>query len=109
MFGSEKKGNLILGIHINSIKGKDGKTKEPGNNPLDYLKIDFSDSGSTATLFEWKNRQWQEYTEVDGRASYQIDGIAQKCRGKSFQLSQLFATYNWIEDNGYNNFSDWVN
>ena len=31
---SVEKGNHIFCVHINSIKGKDGKTKSKGNNPL---------------------------------------------------------------------------
>ncbi len=104
-----KVGNLILGVHINSIKGKDKKTKPLGRNPLDYLCVGFSDTGVTATLYEWKNGKWQKYTEVDGNASWQIDAVEEKYRGKEFQLSKIFSTYDWDKSNGYNNFSNWVN
>lgn len=36
---SIKKGNGILGIYINKIKDKDGKTDDKGDNPLDKLKL----------------------------------------------------------------------
>lgn len=52
---SFKKGNLICGVHINSIRGRDGKTKKLGKNPLEYLGVQFSDSGKKVTLCERKN------------------------------------------------------
>ena len=34
---SVRKGNKIIGVHINSIRGKDKQTKELGPNPFRYL------------------------------------------------------------------------
>lgn len=28
--------------------------------------------------------------------------------GRSYKLSELFPSYCWVNDNGYNNFSNWV-
>ena len=38
---SLEKGNKLVGVHINSIKGKDGNTKVKGNNPFYYLGYSF--------------------------------------------------------------------
>lgn len=106
---SFKKGNSICAVHINSIKGKNRKTKPLGENPLEYLKVSFSDSGLTATLYEWKSSRWKKYTELDSRASYQYDKpVPKKYRGSSFELSDIYSIYDWDKDNGYSNFSDWV-
>ncbi len=106
---SFKKGNSICGVHINGIKGKDKKTKDLGKDPFDYLGVSFTDSGITATLFEWKNNKWVEYTEIDGSASYRLqNAIGSGYRGKFFQLSKMKDTYSWNKDDGYNNFSNWV-
>ena len=106
---SFKKGNLIFGIHINSIKDKSKNTKVLGNNPFDYLGVHFSTSGFTATLQEWKNGKWQLYDELEGSASYRCDAVLPKnYRGKFFQLSELNPVYDWVKDDGYNNFVKWV-
>ena len=105
---SFKRGNSILAIHINSITGKDKRTKPLGPNPLNYLGVTFSDSGLTATLHDKIEGEWIEYTAVDGCASYQTDGVASKYWGKGFHLGNFFPTYDWINDDGYDNFATWV-
>lgn len=47
---SFRKGNAILAVHINSIKGRDQTRKAKGPNPLSYVGVTFSDSGDTGTL-----------------------------------------------------------
>jgi len=105
---SLKRGNAILAVHINSIPGKDRRTKPLGANPFLYVGISFSQSGLTATLHEKTDGKWYEYTEIDGAASYQIDPVAERYRGEGFHLGHFFRTYGWIEDDGYENFSSWV-
>jgi hypothetical protein len=105
---SFKRGNSILAIHINPITGKDRKTKPLGPNPLNYLGVTYSDTGLTATLHDKIEGQWIEYTAVDGCASYQTGGVASKCRGQGFHFGRLFPTYDWIADDGYDNFATWV-
>lgn len=105
---SFKRGNGILGVHINSITGKNRLTKPPGPNPLSYVGVTVSDSGLTATLHEKVNGRWEKYYEIDGCASYRTDPIAQKHRGQGYNFGKLFPTYDWIEDDGYDNFSSWV-
>lgn len=104
---SFKKGNHILGVHINSIKCKNGQTKIKGPNPLEYVGVSFSDSGLTATLWEKKNGKWNEYDKIDGAASYRVE-VAQKYRGNGYNLANFFGTYDWVADDGFNNFATWV-
>lgn len=104
---SFKKGNHIFGVHINSIKAKDGKTKIKGPNPLEYVGVVFSATGLTATLVEHNDGRWEEYDMIDGSASYRVE-VAQKYWGNGYKLSNFFDVYDWVKDNGYNNFSNWV-
>jgi hypothetical protein len=107
---SLKRGNNIIGVHINSIKGKDQKTKPLGPNPFDYVGVTFSDNGITATLIHLVNGEWKEYSEIDGRASYRLEKpFSEEYRGKSWRLSSFYPVYDWDEHDGYNNFSSWVN
>lgn len=105
---SFRKGNSILAVHINSFKGRDQLTKPQGPNPLDQVAVSYSASGETATLWEWTNGAWREYSEVDSSASYRTGPVAQQYRGKSFKLGDFYRTYDWIANDGYNNFSTWV-
>jgi hypothetical protein len=105
---SFKKGNSIIGVHINSIRGKDRLTKYSGENPLDFVGVTYSDSGKTATLWEKINGNWVKYTAIDGSASYQVN-VAQQFKGKGFNLSHWYPVYDWVQNDGYNNFSGWIN
>lgn len=104
---SFKRGNHIFGVHINTIKGKDGNVKAKGPNPLEYVGVTFSDSGLTATLWEKVGGKWIEYDKIDGSASYRVE-VAQKYRGNGYNLGNFFSAYDWVSDDGYNNFSGWV-
>ena len=104
---SFKKGNHLFGVHINSIKAKDGQTKIKGPNPLEYVGVTFSSSGLTATLWEKRNGKWVEYTEIDGSASYRFE-VEQNYRGKGYHLGNFYSVYDWVADDGYNNFATWV-
>jgi hypothetical protein len=105
---SFRKGNAILAIHINSIRGKDQATKSKGLNPLSYVGVTFSESGLTATLWEKVNGDWKQYSEIDGSASYQTGGVAQQYRNQGFNFAQWYPEYDWVANDGYNNFASWV-
>jgi hypothetical protein len=105
---SFRKGNGILGVHINSIKSKDQTTKPSGPNPLTYVGVTFSASGITGTLWERVDGEWKEYTEIDGSASYQRDPVAEQYRGKGFHLGSWYPVYDWVTQDGYNNFATWI-
>lgn len=106
---SYKKGNNLLGVHINSIKCKKGITKKSGPNPFSYVGVSFSESGKTVTLWELVDKEWVKYDKIDGSASYQLETpVAKEYRGNSYNLSRFYKVYDWVSDNGYNNFSDWV-
>ena len=105
---SFKRGNSILAVHINGIKGKDQQTKMKGPNPLNYLGVTFSESGATATLWENTNGTWREYSEIDGSSSYQINAVDPQFRGKGFNLAQWYKEYDWFANDGYTNFGTWI-
>ena len=103
---SMAKGNKLLGVHINGIKGKNGRTKNLGPNPFDYLAYQYSNDGKKLSIFEWKNRKWVEYQDL---APYTLETTAPlHKRGKFYKLSSDYSIYNWIRNDGYNNFAKWV-
>lgn len=105
---SFRKGNSMLAVHINSIRGRDGQSKLQGPNPLRFLGVTFSESGDTGTLWELVGTEWRQYTEIDGTASYRTGGVAQQYRGQGFNLGQWYREYDWVANDGYNNFSSWI-
>ncbi|EGR2525054.1 TIR domain-containing protein [Vibrio cholerae] len=106
---SFKKGNHLFGVHINAIKSKSQETKKKGPNPFEYVGVTFSDSGKTVTLWEKINGEWIKYDKIDGSASYQLDTpVKQEMRGNGYNLSHFYNVYCWVDDSGYQNFSNWV-
>jgi hypothetical protein len=104
---SFKRGNHLFAVHINGIKGKDQKTKNYGPNPLEYVGVTFSANGSTATLWEKTNNQWVRYEKIDGAADYPFQ-VDPQFRGNGYNLSNWYHLYDWVGNDGYNNFSSWV-
>jgi hypothetical protein len=98
-------GNHIFGVHINSIKGKDGKTKTMGSNPLYFLGYSFSDDGTKINLHDYINEKWIKYLDLDG---YSVKKVDEKYRNKIYRLSEDYPVYDWLGDDGYNNFSKWT-
>lgn len=102
---SLEKGNNIFCVHINSIKGKDGKTKSKGSNPLYYLGYSYSKDGKTKKLHYYKDGKWSNYPDLDG---WKVNEVAENYRNKIYRLSYIYDIYDWVEDDGFNNFSNWV-
>ncbi|MFD0991676.1 TIR domain-containing protein [Tenacibaculum geojense] len=102
---SMKSGNHIFAVHINGIKGKDGKTKSKGSNPLYYLGYSFSENGKKINLHDYINKNWIKYPDLEGWTVIEVD---EKYRNKIYRLSTDYKIYDWIEDDGYNKFSEWV-
>ena len=103
---SLERGNSLFGVHINQIRDKDKQVKPLGPNPLDYLAIKFSGDGMKVTLHEWNTNQWQQYQDLNGWSFSKPR--PQSDWGQIWQLSKWYHVYNWISDDGYNNFSKWV-
>ncbi|MGB3727595.1 MAG: TIR domain-containing protein [Glaciecola sp.] len=98
-------GKHIFGVHINGIKGRDGKTKAKGPNPLYYLGYSYSQDGKKLNLHDYVNKKWITYPDLDGWPVKQVDV---KFRNKIFRLSSDYPQYDWYDNDGYNNFTRWV-
>ena len=102
---SLKKGNHIFAVHINGIKCKNGKTKKKGSNPLYYLGYSIDSTGKKLSLHNYLNNKWTKYKDLDG---WNVKTFPEKDRNKIFRLSSIYPIYDWIDDDGYNNFKNWV-
>jgi hypothetical protein len=101
------RGNQLFGTYINGIKGKDQRVKAQGHNPLLYVGVTFSNDGQTATLWELVNGVWTQYDRIGGSPQFSMP-VSDVYRGKGFNLSQWYPTYDWVTDDGYDQFANWV-
>lgn len=104
---SIQRGNRVFAVHINGIKGKDGKVKIAGKNPFDYLAFRYSEDGISLEILEYSGDKWIAYADSPG---WKLKTAAGKNRwGKAVKLSELgYKLYSWTDDDGYNKFADWV-
>lgn len=105
IFHSIEIGNSLIGIHINSIKGKDGRPKTSGPDPFDHLGLKISEDGKSGSPTVWTGTEWVYFSKHD---SFAIKQMAESERGKHFKLSRWFKTKDWIANNGHQNFSTWI-
>ena len=102
---SLKKGNHIFGVHINGIKDKNQKTKSQGNNPLYYLGYSIDKTGKKLLLHNYIEGKWISFQDLDG---WTVNGFPEKDRNKIFRLSTLYPIYDWIDDDGFHEFKNWI-
>ena len=111
---TENKG--IFSVHINRIRSTKEGVSARGPNPLDYLKLKVDADGKFITFYELVNRKWILFSllpSVNNRLANSVffeDGWLSdfEC-GRSYKFSDIFTReYDWITDDGYDNFSDWI-
>lgn len=106
IFKSIDVGNHLFAVHINSIRGRDQKTKPLGNNPFEWLGLRTNLDGITATPIEYNGTSWVNYAKLQ---SIKLNTpMNERFRDTGHKLSHWFKIYDWDKDNGYNNFSSWV-
>lgn len=104
---SFRRGNHLLAVHINCIKGKNQQYKDLGPNPFDYLGVTYSEDGQAGTLHELLNGEWVKYDKIDGSADFNVKVLPEH-RGKGFKLSSIFKLYDWVAHRGYDTFPTWL-
>ena len=101
---SYDRGNKLLGIHINSIPDKNRQTFIRGSNPFSYLGYWIKSNGNIDYYQEKINGEWKKYTDL-ASSSYSFN---EQYRNKGYALSEWVPTYDWMTENGYENFGTWV-
>ena len=46
--------------------------------------------------------------EVDYKGKNPFDNLYVEKDGRKVYFSEIYSTYDWVDDDGYNNFGDWV-
>ena len=100
------RGNHVFGVHINGIRDRDRMTKTNGPNPFEFLGIQYNSNGTAVTIHTWNGTAWQSFDHFPG---YTLkDQRPPDQRGNFYQLSKWYRVYDWVSDDGYNNFVKWV-
>ena len=102
------RGNHIFAVHINGIKDRNQKTKILGSNPLEYVGVTYSEDGRSMTLWEKNGNIWERYTKIENKSDFAIPQVAAAYRGNGYNLGNFYPIYDWIADDGYNEFNNWV-
>ncbi len=102
---SIERGNSVIGIHINQIPCKNRQVKILGANPFDYLGLQISTDGKRGSPTVWNGTKWIYYQDLNG---FEVNEQPTSNRSKNLQLSHWLQTYNWIADDGFNNFGSWI-
>lgn len=50
----------------------------------------------------------ERYTKIEGKSDFKIPQVGLEYRGKGYNLGRFYPIYDWVADDGYNEFSNWV-
>lgn len=96
------KGNGLLGIYIDGIKNKEGRTDPRGKNPFDYVGVRI-DTDGTAQYVELRNGRWVELEHYPNCSSRFLEKY---WTGKIYRFRA--SIFDWVNDGGYENLGAWV-
>lgn len=100
---SYDRGNRLLGVHINGVRDRFQRAYTNGGNPFSYLGFYVGNNG-WLTYSEKNNGQWETYSRLASKDSR----FSREFLGKGYTLSGWVPCYDWVTQDGYNNFASWV-
>ncbi|MFA6423388.1 MAG: TIR domain-containing protein [Patescibacteria group bacterium] len=101
---SYDRGSTLLGVHINNVSDKNRQTFPRGRNPFDFLGFVISKDGRKLTYYEHDGTNWKIYQDLPPK----VTNLNRQYWGNGFKLSNWVPCYDWVSENGYNNFATWV-
>ena len=101
---SYDRGNLLFGIHINSILDKNRQTFAQGSNPFAFLGFTVSADGKNHSYHEHDGNKWMPYQDLPAKTA----DYNRLHWGKGFNLSAWVPCYDWVAGDGFKNFATWV-
>ena len=97
-------GRGLLNIAIHGIANLQKQIASPGANPLSCLGAEIRNG----TLF-FKENDGTKWIWAKDLRSMQLKDVVYNLGGcTNFTFDQLFPSYNWLSDSGYQNLSSWV-
>ena len=113
IFKSLERGNKLLGIYINRIPDKNGKKRMlRGRSPFDRLAIRILPRSTNAIpLIRTENADGSisltRFSLIDKLDIAAYSHLFDK-NLRVYRLKDYFPVYDWVLDDGYNNFHKWV-
>lgn len=106
VFKSLERGNKILGVHINGVRGKDGFIKQAGPDPFLYLAVKRT-GDTTYQCLEYVMGSWRVFSELPTIDTRHVSGIRLL---EAYQLSQFstIRVHDWVNGEGHINFASWI-
>ena len=101
---SYDRGNKLFGIHINSIRDKNNQIFTKGINPFDNLGFYINSQGGVSNYQDRNGADWKTYNDLTPT----INNFDRKYWNKGYRLSEWIPCYDWVAEDGYNNFATWV-
>ncbi len=101
---SYERGNVLLGIHINGVEDKNNQTFSKGRNPFAYLGFYIDANGKRTSYQEHDGTKWSNYKDLIPESTT----FDRKFWDKGYLLSGWVPCFDWIKDEGYDNFASWI-
>jgi hypothetical protein len=106
IFKSVERGMGVFGVRIHGIRDAAFKTVDPsGANPFHYLAYAQSTPNGNMLPYRKLTGGWTQFEEG---ASINRNAAKYIPANGEFFLERVFSVYDWVLDDGYNNFQSWV-
>ena len=104
IFRSVELGKGVFGVRIHGLEDSDGRTDGRGPDPFTYLGYGTGSEGKMVPYAKYRS-VWKVY----GDASPVSPSAAEYLEpGTKPVLSSIFEVYDWVTQDGYKNFSSWL-
>ncbi len=104
IFRSVELGKGVFGVRIHKLKNRDRCIDRSGPNPFRYLGYGTGRDGKFLPYAKYK-AGWKIYRDADSILPSAAKYLPTRTQPV---LSDIFRVYDWVADNGYQNFSSWV-
>lgn len=104
IFRSIELGKGVFGVRIHGLKDENGYTDNEGPDPFIYLGYGSGQGGKMAPYVKYKSG-WKIYQEAEAILPSAAKYLVPETKPI---LSSIFEVYDWVADDGYNNFPSWT-
>ena len=104
IFKSIEHGKGVFGVFIGKLKNYNKRIDARGANPFRSLAYSADTRSKKLTPYVRRPSGWEIYTETGPISA----SVAPCLSCNSINLRDLFRVYDWVDSDGYSNFTDWV-
>lgn len=98
------RGNGILCVSIHQLQDRNQRTDTAGENPLANLAFRVADD-----RIEFHEKLGEKWSQSNDLPSMSLSNLAYDLGDKKWHtFATLFQTYDWVNNDGYNNIADWI-